>query len=88
MKDIPHPDEFNPNHPVVKAAHDNWHKIAAFIMWKLRVKVLSFSIADIDAMAKEDMVIVLHDHNDSLEVKLMPRLEGEKLAREHGGMPA
>ena len=44
--------------------------------------------ADIDAMAKEDMVIILHDHRDCLEVRLMPREEGEKLAREHGGMPA
>lgn len=88
MKDIPHPDEFNPNHPTTRAIHDNWHKIAAFILWKLKVKSLSFSLADIDAMAKEDMVIILHDHRDCLEVRLMPREEGEKLAKEHGGMPA
>ena len=88
MKDIPNQDEFNPNHPVVQAARDNWHKIAAFIMWKLELKTISFSIADIDAMSKEDLVIVLHDHSDSLEVKLVSRAEGEKLAREHGGMPA
>jgi hypothetical protein len=85
---LPFPDELNPNHPVLGTVRDHWHKIAAFIMWKLKQKRIEFSLADIDAMGKEDLVIVLHDHSDSIEVKLMPREEGERLAREHGGMPA
>lgn len=85
---LPLPDELNPNHPVLGTVRDHWHKIAAFIMWKLKQKRIEFSLDDIDAMGKEDLVIVLHDHRDSIEVKLLPREEGERLAREHGGMPA
>jgi L-ascorbate metabolism protein UlaG (beta-lactamase superfamily) len=87
MSELPIPDEVNPNHPVLKAAREHWHKIAAFIMWKLKTKRLVITLADIDAMSKLDLVIVLHEHSDSVEVKLLSREEGEALAREHRGMP-
>lgn len=84
----PNPDEINPNHPVTRTAHDHWHKIAAFLMWKLKQKCVTITLADVDKLTSEDMVIVLHDHADCMEVKLMPRAEGEKMAKEHGGLPA
>ena len=81
------PDEINPNHPVTRAISDHWHKVAALIMFITDKRRLIATPEMIDRMGREDLVIILHEHADSLEIRLMPREEGEKLAKEHGGMP-
>lgn len=85
---LPIPDELNPNHPVLGAVRDHWHKVAAFIMWKLKAEKVIITMKDIEEMSALDQVIVLHDHSDCIEIKLLDREDGERLAREHGGMPA
>jgi hypothetical protein len=83
-------EEFNPNHPVTMAVHDNWHKVAAMILWKClgRNARLVVSLKDIATISEMDLNIVLHEHLDALEIYFVSTEEGEKLAREHGGMPA
>ena len=49
-------DEINPSNPVVAAARDNWHKIAAMIMWKTGLKEVVITDEDIDEMNKGGFV--------------------------------
>jgi len=86
MNKPPNPDELNPQHPVTQEVHDHWHKLAALLMVKLNADVVVITPADIERMNQRDLVIIAHAHADCLEIKLLPRAEGERLAREAGGI--
>lgn len=81
--------ELNPNHKVVRQAHDHWHKIAALIMLKLGKTELQLTIADIQKIEK-DVNIVLDARGESQTGVLTVRIVDDKtalaLAREEGGM--
>lgn len=84
--------ELNPNHKVVRQAHDNWHKIAALIMVKLDLKELELNQADINKICGGNINIVLDARKESetgnLTVRIVDDKTALKLAREAGGMAA
>ena len=81
--------EINPNHPVTKILHDNWHKIAAMLLFKQGVgTVVEITLEDIVRLDKMNLCIVVKDKDNKLTVFLVDSEEGNRLAREEGGLPA
>jgi hypothetical protein len=80
--------ELNPNHPVVIESREQWHKYCALIMHKLGKTELEIYPADVDGFTSSGKTnIILHAHKNSVTIKLVSDAEGEKLAREAGGLP-
>ena len=80
-------DELNPNHPVTREMAPMWHKIAAFVMMKLGVREVAITSDDIEAFAAESLCIVAHPVDRVLTISLVSQAEGDRLAREAGGLP-
>jgi len=80
--------ELNPNHKVVRQAHDHWHKIAALILVKLKVKELEITMQDVNELANSDVNIVLDSRGERetgiFRIKLVDDKTAE-LARKEGG---
>jgi hypothetical protein len=78
--------ELNPNHPVTKGAHDNWHKIVALLMLHFEVSEVEISLQEIEMLASDDptkqLAVVLHDTGKSLVLRLTSMADAERLARE------
>lgn len=51
--------ELNPNHQVVRQAHEQWHKVAALIMVALGRTELHITMADVEKIAAGNVNIVL-----------------------------
>ncbi len=81
--------ELNPNHKVVRQAHDNWHKIAALIMVRLGLKEVQLTMGDIDEVAKGNVNIVLDARGESktgiITVRIVDDKTALELARHEGG---
>lgn len=81
--------ELNPNHKVVRQAHDNWHKIAALIMVKMGLKELQLTLDDVNKIAQGNVNIVLDARGKSetgvLIVRIVDDKTAEALARKEGG---
>ena len=81
--------EMNPNHPVVRQAHDNWHKIAALIMVKMGVTKLEILPEDIDKLLKGNINIVLDARGESatgkLTILIVDNKTAAEMARTEGG---
>ena len=81
--------EWNPNHKVVRQAHDHWHKIAALIMIKLGLTELDLTLADVEKVAAGNINIVLDARGESQTGKLVIRIVDDKtaaeMARKEGG---
>ena len=81
--------ELNPDHPVTRAAHDNWHKILAVLMHKLALTQTEISIDDIQRFAgSEYAAVVLREKNGVMYLSLVNARDAERLAREEGGLPS
>lgn len=82
--------ELNPYHPVTVAAHDQWHTIIALLMMKFNQTEIEISLEEIGKLISdnpaETKVVELHDTGHSLILRLVSLEEGEKLAREAGGL--
>lgn len=80
--------ELNPNHKVVRQAHDHWHKIAALIMVKLGKTELQFTLEDVRKIER-DTNIVLDARGESKTGILIVRIVDDKaainLAEQEGG---
>lgn len=81
--------EINPNHKVVRQAHDQWHKIAALIMVKLGKTELELTMADVNKIAAGNVNIVLDARGERetgiLRVRIVDDKTAESLARQEGG---
>lgn len=81
--------ELNPNHKVVRQAHNQWHKIAAMIMVKIGKSELEFTIDDVNKIAKGNVNIVLDARGESetgkLRVLIVDDKTADDLARREGG---
>lgn len=87
--------EVNPNHPVTQFMRDQWAKIAALIMWKLKVEKVTIESEEFEqfnCLPDASMpTIVVHMHGKSVEVMLMPLDQATKYAQAHkeaGGQAA
>lgn len=81
--------ELNPNHKVVRQAHDQWHKIAALIMVKLGKTELEFTMADVNKIAAGNVNIVLDARGERetgiFRVRIVDDKTADALARKEGG---
>lgn len=77
----------NPNHPVIQETEDHWYKIAALLVAKLNrnpVIITPEDIAKLEGMA----ITIRTDDNVGIILGLVTMEEGERLARQEGGLPA
>ena len=72
--------ELNPNHKVVRQAHDHWHKIAALIMLKLGKTELEITPEDVNKIASGNVNIVLDARGESETGILRVRIVDDKTA--------
>jgi len=86
-----HNMELNPNNPVVRQAHDHWHKIAALIMVKLGQTELQIKPDDLLKLSGGNINIVLDARTEKqtgcLTVKIVDDKTALELARNEGGRP-
>lgn len=81
--------EINPNHPVTQEVREIWHKIAALMLHKSGKKEMTITIADLQAWERDypNGAVVIKANNFDFRLWLVTAEEGEKLAREEGGLP-
>ena len=75
--------ELNPNHPVTKAAHEEWHKIVAILLHKLGIQEITITANDIDKLMRAfpDMpTVILKGEGETLRLSLVSLEEGKKAA--------
>ncbi|PRZ51201.1 hypothetical protein BX589_12042 [Paraburkholderia fungorum] len=84
-------DALNPNHPVTQHAGENWQSLMAALLCQLGETAV-LTIADVERLNMrfpgDQPVVLVHYHAESIELRLVSRTEGERLAREHGGLPS
>lgn len=81
--------ELNPNHKVVRQAHDHWHKIAALIMVKLGLTELQLTRDDVLKISDGNVNIVLDARGEHetgiMTVRIVDDKTAAELARKEGG---
>lgn len=78
------PDAFevNPESPALIQVRNQWHQLCALTLAKLEVTRVLLTPTDIENFQKAgDRALLLHMHRDSIELKLVPKAEAERLAR-------
>lgn len=81
--------EIDPNHPVTRAAHDQWHKICFLVLRKLGLSEVQISLPDVErAFSGPEMALVLIDENETVTLRIVPVREAELLTAGHGGLPS
>jgi hypothetical protein len=81
--------KLNPNNEVTQAMDEQWQKIAGLIMHKLGKNVINISMDDLTEMSQAYdgyPVIVVIESPEFITVKLVTYKEGQKLAKQHGGL--
>jgi hypothetical protein len=80
--------ERNPNHPVTRSMHDNWHKLCAIVMLKLGKTSIDITSADIEALSISGRAnIVCREHGETITLSLVTDDEAVELAKREGGLP-
>ena len=75
--------EINPEHPVTKAVHDDWHKIVAILLHKLGIQEIAITANDIDKLMRAfpDMpTVILRAEGEILRLQLVSLEEGKRAA--------
>lgn len=66
--------EINPDHPVTKAIHNDWHKIVALLLHKFGVQQVTFTSHDMEHLvaAFPDMpTVIIREQSGKLIVRLV-----------------
>lgn len=82
--------ELNPNHPVTREMHEQWHKILAITLFKLGRPEIVITSSDIEEFSKAlgpDAAVAVHPRGDVMRVFLVNGAEAARLARKEGGLP-
>lgn len=78
----------NPNHPVVQEMREQWYKLCAISLFKMGLSELQITSADIQRFMDSGAAnIVVHPKDDIITLRLVSDAEGDRLAREEGGLP-
>lgn len=77
--------ELNPNHPATNSIRDHWHKLAAILVNRLPKGQTTITIDEVEKM--DGLAITVKDTPQGIELKIVTMEEGERLAREQGGLP-
>lgn len=80
--------ELNPNNPTTTAVRDQWHKLCAILIFKGNVREVEITPSDVARLEKEKLSIVADCRGGNFVLRLVDEKEGERLAREEGGLPA
>lgn len=78
--------ELNPNHPVTRAMHDQWHKVLGMAMHKLGIQHLVITAEDIQNTPQGNCMVA-QELQDGLHIYFVDQSTAQRLAREHGGLP-
>lgn len=80
----------NPNHPVVRQLDTEWHKLVAILMHDQGLAEFEITPEMIEAFAseREGHAVVADARGNRLVLRLVTAEEGERLARQEGGLPA
>jgi hypothetical protein len=84
-------DEFNPNHPVTKAVHDQWHKIAALLLYEKGFRRWVIPEKLVRQLSDEPgglNITIRFIDGVGIELRLVTDTEAERLAEQEGGLPA
>ena len=79
-------DELNPDHPVTRTLHDQWHKMCFMLLHKLNDgKEVIITAEDVNQMAARypDHAILVHDKKDGLHLRIVTMKEAEKLGAQN-----
>jgi len=82
--------KLNPNNPVLKATDEQWYKLCAVLMHKLRVTEVRFQDSDFDGLTARfggAACVSIAEEGREIVLRLHTMEEGEALARKHGGLP-
>jgi hypothetical protein len=83
--------KLNPNHPVTQMLDDEFmHKLAAVLVMKSggTAEITVDDLKDLHLLFPGDMpTLVTHFHSHTIELRLVSMSEGQRMAREHGGLP-
>lgn len=80
--------ELNPNHPVTASMSDQWHKIVALLMHKFGHTHIEIGLKEIEqALLSEQKAVTIRERDNAIVLDLVSWEEGERLAREEGGLP-
>ena len=75
--------EINPEHPVSKIMHDQWHKLLAIVMAKHGLIHVIIQPEDISLLQGDDFCIVVKDGENgdgNIHLRLVSMNEGKRLA--------
>lgn len=79
------PESYNPNHHMVRATNDSWHKIVALLMQKQGLTEVIISGRDVANLSKKALCIVVSEDQRGIVLRLVSDAEGQKLAAKQGG---
>lgn len=80
--------ELNPNHPVTHSMSGQWHKIVALLMRKFDKTHIEISEGEVMAFADDGAgAVTIRERDGAIHLDLVSWEEGERLAREEGGLP-
>ena len=68
-------------------AHDNWHKIVGVMMLKFGVTDVEILPEDVMLLGDNDKCVVADCRGDRFVIRVMSMAEGERIARNEGGLP-
>jgi hypothetical protein len=78
--------EINPHHPVTQEMREQWHKIVALIMAKLKINHIEITVEDMETFGDGTKAVTIEPKGDVLHVRLVTMEEGMRLARKEGGL--
>ncbi len=77
--------ELNPNHPFTSKMHDQWHKLAAILVNRVAKGKTTITVDEISRM--DGKAITMKETAAGIELRIVTMEEGERLAKEEGGLP-
>lgn len=78
--------ELNPNHPMTQTMHDQWHKIVALLMLKMKQNHIEITASDIETLATTPKAVAIQTKGERILLDLMPLADAERLAKKEGGL--
>ena len=78
----------NPNHPVTRELHDQWHKLCAALMVKFDLTSVDITSADVERLATCGRAnITMRPHGNVITLMLVSDAQAAELVRKEGGKP-
>lgn len=77
----------NPNHPVTQSMQTEWHKICALMMVANGLTEFEVTPDLIEQLARSERAIACDLRGGRMVIRMLTAEEGEKLARQEGGLP-